>query len=184
MKKYLSFYTYLTQITGADHYNCYRSMGSNKFLTMYWLGDKASRYPLYLANLFFMMMAFIKPRFNKFFGLGLLSLNLCDLLFINYNGVVFFRTLGFILISYTLLPKLKKIKFNFFQIVLFVVVIGVNVYLLNELENMLPVFSLAYLKKILFYFYAMVINMAVGIALYYNNIEGNQKSFYFLNAIL
>ncbi|WP_417885717.1 hypothetical protein [Zunongwangia sp.] len=140
--------------------------------------------------MFFAIFSFVRPRFDKCFALGLLSLNICDIFFINYeselnyNCVVLFRTLGFILISYGFLPKLRNIKFNFVHSIVLLVVLGVSCYLIIELNKMLPSFSIAYLKNVLFYFYAIVINIVIAIAFYNNSIEGSRKSFYFLNAIL
>jgi len=120
----------------------------------------------------------------------LVSYLLCDISLVYYEIQVFnfitflARSLIFSLLIFIVFPKIRSVKFKFFELMLGIAVVAINIYLLFELLAMVPeAFIYDYFYPVYLALTLLTI-LLVGVAFTYNNIVSNKRSFYFLLAAL
>lgn len=159
-------------------------------LSIYLLGEENSRWFRVGSSLYFLIWSFSFGVFNSKMHYVLLSYLICDISLVFYESQVFnfitfiSRSLIFSLLILIVFPKIRSIKFNFFEFFLGIAVIVINIFLLFELLSMVPE---AYLYDYFHPAYIVLTTLTmllVGVGFTYNNRFSNKKSFYFLLAAL
>ncbi len=181
------------------HLSNTQNLYSPKFIiasTLFWviinlvsicfLAEEDSRWFRVANSLYFLIwscsLGVLKPKINYV----LIAYLICDIALVYYEIAVFnfitflARSLIFFLLIFIVFPKIRSVKFNFFELILGIVVIAINIYLSFELLGMVPEaylynsFSPAYLMLT-----ALTI-LLIGLAFTYNNRFSSRRSFYFL----
>lgn len=94
------------------------------------------------------------------------------------------RISAYILMAFVVGPELKNLQTSVFQKILFVIVLGLNLWMLYFLVDMVPEkFYYDHLDK-LFYIYGISMILAVIMAISYSNRYANKTSFFYTAAIL
>jgi len=159
-------------------------------LSIYFLGEEDSRWFRVGSSLYFLIWSFFFGVFNSKMHFVLLSYLICDISLVFYESQAFnfitfiSRSLIFLLLILIVFPRIRSVKFRFFELIMGAAVILVNIYLLFELIGMVPE---AYLYDFFYPAYLSLTTLTmllVGVAFTYNNRSSSKKSFYFLLAAL
>lgn len=155
-------------------------------LSIYFLGEEISRWFRVASSLYFVIWSFSSGIFKSKMDYVLVSYLLCDISLVYYEIQVFnfitflARSLIFSLLIFIVFPKIRSVKFKFFELMLGIAVVAINIYLLFELLAMVPeVFIYDYFYPVYLALTLLTI-LLVGVAFTYNNIMSNKRSFYFL----
>ena len=159
-------------------------------LSIYFLGEEISRWFRVATSLYFVIWSFSSGIFKSKMDYFLVSYLLCDISLVYYEIQVFnfitflARSLIFSLLIFIVFPKIRSVKFKFFELMLGIAVVSINIYLLFELLAMVPeAFIYDYFYPVYLALTLLTI-LLVGVAFTYNNIMSNKRSFYFLLAAL
>ena len=157
---------------------------------MIYYGTSINRW-LRFANMCIFLLLFITPYYYNKKGLLVMCLFLiCDALLINYesdilNGFVFIiRGSCFLLLAGMVSQRVRKLKTNLFQKIIFTLAIALNAFLLYSLIEMVPSARYYSFFDFLFYLYGMAVIICATIAVSYSNRYANKNSLFFLMAIL
>ena len=155
-------------------------------LSIYFLGEEISRWFRVASSLYFVIWSFSSGIFKSKMDYVLVSYLLCDISLVYYEIQVFnfitflARSLIFSLLIFIVFPKIRSVKFKFFELMLGIAVVAINIYLLFELLAMVPeAFIYDYFYPVYLALTLLTI-LLVGVAFTYNNIMSNKRSFYFL----
>ncbi len=143
---------------------------------------------LRIISSFFYLGIFFKV-FNKrqsFLLLGFFLLMLSDFFMLNYEDPLFKKiTFGLVILAYISLiihisPYVKNLKTNFFQKVLFVLVLAINTVMLFLLIDMVEGGMDDNIHSLLFFLFGFVMISLVIFAFSFNHRYSNKSSFYFI----
>jgi len=119
-----------------------------------------------------------------------LLLLVSDALLINYedsvfNALIFLcRAAIFLALFILVFDRLRHLQTNLFQKIVFVVAIGLNVFLLYSLVEMVPPGQSYTYFDILFYIYGVSVITSVSGAVSFSNRYANRTSIFFLGSVL
>ncbi|SFG19685.1 hypothetical protein SAMN04488033_13627 [Salegentibacter agarivorans] len=159
-------------------------------LSLYFFTEEASRWVRVATSSYFILWSLSFQAFKSKIHYVLFSFWICDIALLFYENQIFnfitfiSRSLIFFALILIVFSKIRAIKFRFFELFLGLAVVGINIYLLFELLDMVPevhlydYFDPAYLG------FTILTMMLVGTAITYNNRYSNKKSSYFLLAAL
>lgn len=140
-------------------------------------------------GLFFLI--FLSPKYFSKRGLLIFVLLLIsDGLLINYEDPIYkgllFLVRGsiFLLLIGLIINKLRSLKTNLFQKIVFPMAILLNIYLLFNIADIVSQGEVFSFSDLLFYFYGMAIIACVIAAVSYSNRYANKPSLMFLGAVL
>ncbi|SKB65651.1 hypothetical protein SAMN05660776_2320 [Salegentibacter holothuriorum] len=159
-------------------------------LGVYFLDEEDSRWLRVASSLYFVIWSFTFGVFKSKIDYVLVSYLICDISLVYYeiqisNFITFIaRSLIFSLLIFIVFPKIRSVKFKFFELMLGIAVVAINIYLLIELLDMVPK---AYLYDSFYPAYLMLTGLTmllVVVAFTYNNRFSSKRSFYFLLAAL
>ena len=154
------------------------------------LGDYVNRWMLFgTMSIFFLL--FISPWYYNKRGLLLFILLLIsDALLIQYevpifNALIFMvRTASYLVLVWIILRKLKNLRTNMFQKIMFTLAVLLNIFLLYTLVEMVPAGEFYQFFNFLFYCYGFAVIVCVSAAVSYSNRYANRPSIFFLAAVL
>jgi len=159
-------------------------------LGLYFLKEEDSRWLRVAASSYFIIWSLFFQALNAKINFVLLAFWICDISLVFYENQIFNfitfigRSVTFLLLILIVAPKIRAIKYSFFELLIGLFVIVVNIFLLFELLDMVPeahfydYFEPAYLG------FTILTMVLVGTAFTYNNRFTNTKSSYFLLATL
>lgn len=143
------------------------------------------------ASMFLFLLVFISPLYFYKRGLPVFILLLIsDGLLINYEHTIFnafiflVRTFIFLALYALVFRKLRQLKTNFFQKIVFVVALVLNIFLLYSLVETAPIGEAYSLYDVLFYIYGVSVIICVCGAVSFSNRYANRSSIFFLGAVL
>jgi len=146
---------------------------------------------LRFANICIFFSLFLTPYYYNKKGLLVMTFFLiCDGLLIYYesdlvNALVFIiRGASFLLLARMVVDRVRKLKTNLFQKLIFTLAIALNVFLLYSLIEMVPSAPYYSIFDLLFYLYGVAVIICVTIAVSYSNRYADKTSLFFLGAIL
>lgn len=123
--------------------------------------------------------------------LSIFILFLISDVFMFFYENIFFNALTFLvkisaytLLTFVVVPELKKIKTNLFQKILFMAILGLNLAMLVTLVEMVPEKFIYPYLDILFFAYGMAMMAMVITAISYSNRYASNPSFYYTAAAL
>jgi len=159
-------------------------------LSVYFLDEEISRWFRVATSLYFIIWSLFFGVFKSKINYVLISYLICDISLVYYEIQVFnfitfiARSIIFSLLIFIVFPKIRAVKFRFFELLLGIAVVAINIYLLFELLAMVPeAFIYDYFYPVYLALTLLTI-LLVGVAFTYNNIVSNKRSFYFLLAAL
>ncbi len=154
------------------------------------LDEMVNRWVRFASMLIFFLL-FISPLyFNKRGLLIFVLLLISDGLLINYENPVFnalifiTRAAIFLALIQIVLVRLRELQTNLFQKIVFSIAIGLNIFLLYTLVEMVPPDQSYTFFDVLFYFYGVSVIMCVSAAVSFSNRFANKASIFFLGAVL
>lgn len=150
---------------------------------------------MYLWILFGTMLSFsllfISPWYYNKRGLlpfGLLFISDGIFIFLEdpiFNALMFLVKTGIYTgFIWMVLTRLKNLKTNLFQKFVFTLAVILNIFLLHNLLEMMPIGEYTLLFDFLFYLYGVSIILCVTAAVSYSNRYANKSSIFFLVAVL
>jgi len=146
---------------------------------------------LRFANICIFFSLFLTPYYYNKKGLLVMTFFLiCDGLLIYYesdlvNALVFIiRGASFLLLARMVVDRVRKLKTNLLQKLIFTLAIALNVFLLYSLIEMVPSATYYSIFDLLFYLYGVAVIICVTIAVSYSNRYADKTSLFFLGAIL
>ena len=108
-------------------------------LSIYFLGEEDSRWFRVASSLYFLIWSFSFGVFNSKMHFVLLSYLICDISLVFYESQAFnfitfiSRSLIFLLLIIIVFPRIRSVKFRFFELIMGAAVILVNIHLLFDL---------------------------------------------------
>jgi len=154
------------------------------------LDEVVSRWVRFASMLIFFLL-FISPLYYKKGGLLVFTLLLfSDGLLVNYedpviNALIFIlRAVIYLALIGLVYTRLKQLQTNLFQKIIFTIAIGMNLYLLYLLADMVPVGQSYSFIDVLFYLYGLAVIVCVTAAVSFSNRYANRASIFFLGAVL
>ena len=99
-------------------------------------------------------------------------------------GTFLMRISAYILLVLVVVPELKKLKANLFQKIIFILVFGLNLAMLQMLVGMVPERFVYPGLNILFYIYGFSMIAMVIAAISYSNRYSDKTSFFYTSATL
>jgi len=147
---------------------------------------------LRVISIFLCGIIFIKvcKRNEAFLLLGFLLLLLADILMLNYEDPLFKKlTFGAVILAYVAFilhvrPFVKNLKANFFQKVLFALVLAINSIMLFLLVDMVEGGMDDDTHTLLFFLYGFAMICLMIFAYSFNHRYSNRASFFFVCAVL
>lgn len=143
------------------------------------------------ASMFSFFLLFTSSCFYNKRGLPVFILFLIsDALLINYEDTVFnallfvFRSAIFLALLELIFDRIRKLQTNLFQKIVFIIAIGLNVYMLYNLVEMVPRGQSYAFYDFLFYFYGISVIVCVTGAVSFSNRYANRTSIFFLGSVL
>ena len=143
------------------------------------------------ASMLSLFLLFISPwYFNKRGLLVFTLLLISDGLLINFekpifNALIFIVRASIFLAFIGLVSnRLKQLHTNLFQKIVFTIAVGLNVFLLYILVDIVPASPSYTFFDILFYFYGISVIISVSAAVSFNNRYTNRASIFFLGTVL
>jgi len=141
--------------------------------------------------MFSFFLLFISPWYYNKQGLLVFTLLLIsDGLLINFENKVFnalifiVRAAIFLSLLRLVFGRLRHLQTNLFQKIVFAVAIGLNIFLLYNLVEMVPAGQSYTLYDILFYLYGVSAIVCVSGAVSFSNRFTNRASIFFLGSVL
>lgn len=159
------------------------------FFLMWSFGEDMSRGTRFFTMLFFFVIFYNIVEYSKLSTWIFLLFVLCDALLIFYENPLVksltysSRIFAYFLLIWIVVPKLKKLKFNFWQILISVGILILNIFLLYELSEILPESSQYPLFLPLFYLFGFTVIALVIAAISYHNRFSNLLSFFYIAAV-
>lgn len=154
-------------------------------------GAHVSSIARFVSMVLFFLLS-LRPQYFKRSALILFSaFVLNDFLLIYYesslsqNLILFIRLGAYLLLARMVMPYLKKIKMEKFQIIIFSVVLILNLVLLHQLNDSInPEESTEVWEEVLLYGYGTAIILAVSVAFTFYNRFTDKASILFLVALM
>lgn len=153
--------------------------------------DEATINIMRVVNMILFFLFFLwQKRFSKIQLAVFILLLICDILLLDYQNPIFnlliflTRMMAYFLLFVMLIPKLRRIQINLFQVAIFIGLMGLGVFLLSALYDMIPSKEKFTTFQMLFYVYGIAGLFAIISAVYFNNRFENKTSFYFIMAIM
>ncbi len=157
---------------------------------MLYVSDDVNRW-MRFGNMILFFLLFITPYYYNKKGLIVLILFLiCDGLLIYYesafvNALIFItRSVSYLLLAVMVVQRVRKLKTNLLQKLIFTFAVALNIFLLYSLIEMVPSSKYYTFIDFLFYIYGISVIVCVIIAVSYSNRYADKTSLFFLGAVL
>jgi len=160
------------------------------FYIIYAYDLEVSRWARLSTTSIFLIILLSRKLYGKRMLIAFLFLLISDVGLFHYEdslanmGTFLMRIAAYLLLVFVVVPELKKLKTNWFQKILFVVVFILNLGMLYLLVDMVPQQYTYPGLNILFYAYGISMITLVIAAISYSNRYSDKTSFYFTAAAL
>jgi len=136
-------------------------------------------------------LLFISPWYYNKRGLFLfVLLFISDAILIFFEDPIFnvlmflVKTASYLVLVGIVLNKLRNLRTNLFQKIVFTIAVLLNIFLLYSIVEMMPVDEYSLFFDFLFYIYGLAIIICVSAAVSYSNRYASRPSIFFLTAVL
>ncbi|MDN3593325.1 hypothetical protein [Zunongwangia endophytica] len=160
------------------------------FTTLLVFDDEFGRWMRFITSAFYLIaLVFINTYGWRLF-LAFFLFAICDFSVIFYedptfNAAAFIsRGLAFITVSSIGFVRLNRFRISKIELAVGLILVGINCFLLFELESMMTLHDHEELGKAAFYGFAGITIITMIIAVSYNNRFNNKKSLFYLGAVL
>ena len=159
------------------------------FLLMWKFGEEVSRGMRFFTMLLFFVIFYSFIKYSKISTVIFLLFVLCDALLIFYEDPLvksltyISRIFAYALLFWIIVPEIRKLKFNFWQIIISMGILLLNVFLLSVLTEMLPEVLNYPIFIPLFYVFGFTTIVLVIAAVSYHNRYSNLQSFFYAAAV-
>lgn len=152
-------------------------------LAIYYLDQSVERWFRFGATFIVLLIYLLKYLTRSRLLIIFLLLAICDALLVFYEIPPFkeiiytVRILAYLNLILLVTPHLKKLRFNFFTLIIVLFVVSIDLYLLYEMANSLILNDNDYLFLFLFYLLGLMSLSLVGVCISYLNRYANKKAF-------
>lgn len=149
-----------------------------------------SRWSRLISTTTFLVILLFQKSPRKMLPLAFLLLMLSDILLFFYENIMLnmltfiLRSAAYFALVFTVVPELKNLRTSLFQKIIFVSALGLNMYMLFVLVDMVPKeFAYPHLD-LLFYLYGIAMIVMVIASISYSNRYASRTSFFYTSATL